>query len=205
MFEAGALSKKADSARVCPILFGVDTIDLEGPLVQFQSSLFNETEIRKLIKTINSALGENKLEDTVLNNVFEKWWPDLNERVGKIVKKHKEIKEEPSKRPEREILEEILKLTRLSASSNYHSLDRSIDFNALKRISNIILESVDSLDKGDSPNKTRNILLNVVKPLLIILYDSDPQTDDIQSVVDIDTQFMALMDHGKKLTPRKPI
>ena len=42
MFEAGALSKQLDSSRVCPVLFGVESADLEGPLVQFQASPFSE-------------------------------------------------------------------------------------------------------------------------------------------------------------------
>ncbi len=49
MFEAGALSKKLDASRVCPILFGgVETTDLKGPLVQFQAAKFSEDEMRRV-------------------------------------------------------------------------------------------------------------------------------------------------------------
>ena len=41
LFEAGALSKLGKS-RVCPILFGVDPIDIKGPLVQFQAAKFEK-------------------------------------------------------------------------------------------------------------------------------------------------------------------
>jgi hypothetical protein len=37
MFEAGALSKKMDKSKVCPILFGVESTDIQGPLIQFQN------------------------------------------------------------------------------------------------------------------------------------------------------------------------
>lgn len=115
MFEAGALSKQLESSHVCPILFDVENSDLKGPLVQFQATPFNRSEVKKLIATINKALGENKLEDSVLNSVFDMWWPKLEEQVKNIIEKFKKSgnAEEPS-RAEREILEEILALTRMS-------------------------------------------------------------------------------------------
>ncbi|WP_288841965.1 toll/interleukin-1 receptor domain-containing protein [uncultured Deefgea sp.] len=119
MFEAGALSKRVESSKVCPVLFGVDNAELEGPLVQFQASPFSEAEIKKLIKTINSCFGEAKLDDGVLNTVFEMWWPKLNEKISKIMENHKESPHnKQSSRTEREILEEVLELSRLSVSSS---------------------------------------------------------------------------------------
>ena len=115
MFEAGALSKQLDSSHVCPILFDVDSSDLKGPLVQFQSTPFNRPEIKKLITTINKALGENRLDDSVLNTVFDMWWPKLEEQIKSIIEKYKNnggTNESP--RDQREILEEILALTRMS-------------------------------------------------------------------------------------------
>lgn len=118
MFEAGALSKRIDATKVCPVLFGVDSADLEGPLVQFQAAPFSEPEIRKLIKTLNSGLGDQKLEDGVLNSVFEMWWPKLNERVAKLTEKYSGKSASASAtRSDRDILEEVLQLARLSAAS----------------------------------------------------------------------------------------
>jgi hypothetical protein len=115
MFEAGALSKNLDISRVCPILFDVDNADLQGPLVQFQASPFSEGEIRKLIRTLNNTLGDHKLEDTVLSRVFNMWWPTLNEKVKEIIKKYaNKPSEQGTERTDREILEEILQLNRLS-------------------------------------------------------------------------------------------
>lgn len=118
MFEAGALSKQLDSSRVCPVLFGVESADLEGPLVQFQASPFSEVEIKKLIRTMNSGLGDQKLDDGVLNSVFEMWWPKLTEKVTKILEKHQSRVVNPSgTRSDRDLLEEVLELARLNASS----------------------------------------------------------------------------------------
>lgn len=119
MFEAGALSKRIDTSRVCPVLFGVDNADLEGPLVQFQASPFSETEIRKLIRTLNAGLAEQRLDESVLTAVFEMWWPKLNDKVTKILEKHAN-KPTPTStsRSDRELLEEVLQLTRLNANSS---------------------------------------------------------------------------------------
>ncbi|MBC9070659.1 toll/interleukin-1 receptor domain-containing protein [Thauera sp. CAU 1555] len=111
MFEAGALSKSMDKARVCPMLFGVEPTDLAGPLVQFQGTPFSKEEVLKLIRTINTQLGEAALDGGVLNSVFEKWWPDLAEKVEKALKNERKAVG-GELRSDRELLEEVLKITR---------------------------------------------------------------------------------------------
>jgi hypothetical protein len=111
MFEAGALAKSIENSRVIPMLFGVTPSDLQGPLLQFQSTSFNQKEVLKLIKTINLALGDIALDTQVLESVFEKWWPDLELKIGNILESmgSKQVKE---LRTDREILDEVLELTR---------------------------------------------------------------------------------------------
>jgi hypothetical protein len=118
MFEAGAISKNLDKAHVCPILFGVEPADIKGPLTAFQASRFEKTEIKKVVKMINGRLGDGGLSPTVLDSVFEKWWPDLEKEVNAILSKAPKAKKNGS-RPERELLEEILELNR-SFSKKYH-------------------------------------------------------------------------------------
>lgn len=128
MFEAGALSKQLDSSNVCPILFDLDSSELKGPLVQFQATPFNKTEVKKLITTINNLLEENKLENSVLTEVFDMWWPKLDTEIKAIIKKYKDRGDTTeSVRDEREILEEILALTRMSAkrTSRTRNLDKN--------------------------------------------------------------------------------
>ena len=55
MFEAGALSKNIDKAKICPMLFGVEPTDIKGPLTQFQATPFNKEEVCKLIKSISQT------------------------------------------------------------------------------------------------------------------------------------------------------
>ena len=113
MFEAGALSKEVERARICTVLFGVKTSDLVGPLPLFQATPFREEEMKELVKSINNAYGENKLADRVVDNVFEKWWPDLEGQVRVAMGKEREGGDEES-RSDRALIEEILNLTRAS-------------------------------------------------------------------------------------------
>lgn len=113
LFEAGAVSKTLDNSKVCPILFGIDNSDFKGPLTQFQTSQFNKNEFKKLVRSINNSLTENKLEDKVLDEVFEMWWPKLESKIVKILETEKV--ENVSIRNDRELLEEILALSRVTA------------------------------------------------------------------------------------------
>lgn len=115
MFEAGALSKKLDTSRVCPILFGgVETTDLKGPLIQFQAVKFNKEDTRKMLTMVNKQLGDDGLESKVLDLVFEKWWPDLEQKIQSLLSKVPESAPR-AVRDERELLEEILTITRSMA------------------------------------------------------------------------------------------
>ena len=110
LFEAGVLSKQLKQAHVCPILFGIKPTDLAGPLKQFQATMFEKDDFRKLIGVINDCLEEKKLPQKTLSVVFDKWWPDLDHEIREILKSPSEP-EEPV-RQDREILEELLVLTR---------------------------------------------------------------------------------------------
>lgn len=111
MFEAGALSKSLDKSRVCPMLFGIEPSDMSGPLVQFQATSFSKEEVLKLLRTVNQQLDSTALEAKTLENVFEKWWPDLNSKITSILDDSPSAKD-ANLRTEREILEEVLQLTR---------------------------------------------------------------------------------------------
>ena len=112
MFESGALSKQLNSSHVCPILFGLENTDLTGPLVQFQSSQFEKADIKKFIHTINGLCGEHKLEDPILNNSFDIWWPKLETDVQRILKTYAQEVNSTVQRSDREIIDEILELSR---------------------------------------------------------------------------------------------
>ncbi len=114
LFESGALSKSLDKARVCTLLFNLDPADVKGPLTSFQATKFAEDDFKRLVCTINNTAGDGKLETAVLDSVFDMWWPRLEKQVTEILKTHdKGAKKE--RRPERDILQEILQLSRMNA------------------------------------------------------------------------------------------
>lgn len=86
MFEAGALSKALQTTYVCPFLFGVEPGEIKGPLVQFQVTKAEREDTRKLIHTINRALGSGSRTDRKVDETFEVWWPKLEEQLAKLRK-----------------------------------------------------------------------------------------------------------------------
>ncbi|RKY63740.1 MAG: toll-Interleukin receptor [Candidatus Latescibacterota bacterium] len=112
LFEAGALSKTKD-AHVCTFLLDISPTDVKPPLSQFQHTKFEKKDIRKLIHTINESLkktNERSIPEKRLNEIFDTFWPKLNEKLVKIVKK---VPEKSKKiRTDREILEELLEIQR---------------------------------------------------------------------------------------------
>lgn len=111
MFEAGALAKSLDKSRVIPILFELEPADLTGPLVQFQAARFDKTDIKRVLTTINGELGDGRLAQDVLENVFDMWFPQLESKVKNVLKAPKAAKA-GQLRNDRDILEEVLSLTR---------------------------------------------------------------------------------------------
>jgi TIR domain len=88
MFEAGAISKVVDVSRVCPIVFGVEKIVLVGPLSRFQATAFDKSEVRQLLTTINKAAKEEAaLTERRLDEAFDRWWRDLEEKVASHLSK----------------------------------------------------------------------------------------------------------------------
>lgn len=114
-FEAGALSKTMDKSFVTPFLFDIKRSEVNGPILQFQSTIFEKDDIKKLIHTLNKACGESGISEAMLDKAFEVWYPtlesDLNElkEVDEIPDSDIKIKNDTHSS---EIIEEILELSR---------------------------------------------------------------------------------------------
>jgi len=112
-FEAGALSKTMDKSFVSPFLFDIKRSEVDGPILQFQSTIFQKEDIKKLVKTLNKACGELAIADARLEKAFEVWYPTLEEELNKLKDVNDEVpKEEEQNGYTSEILEEILDLAR---------------------------------------------------------------------------------------------
>ena len=116
-FEAGALSKTMDKSFVSPFLFDIRRSEVDGPILQFQSTVFDKEDIKKLIFSLNKACGQEQLTDERLEKAFGVWYPSLEEELNKIKNIRSEQLTEEEKIPsikESMILEEILELTRIN-------------------------------------------------------------------------------------------
>ena len=82
-FEAGALSRVIERAHVIPFLFQVDADELEGPLSQFQSTIYEREDLRAMVRTINSHT-QMPVPIDILDRTFDKWWGDLNVQLMDI-------------------------------------------------------------------------------------------------------------------------
>ncbi|MCG7853346.1 MAG: toll/interleukin-1 receptor domain-containing protein [Methanosarcinaceae archaeon] len=115
LFEAGALAKEVGKARVCPLLFNLEPAELTGPLANFQCTKFTKDDFKQLIMTINVEAKDLKLDPAVLDSVFEKWWPDINDKVSAVLAM-KSDNTTKALRSNTDYLMEILELVRTNAS-----------------------------------------------------------------------------------------
>lgn len=117
-FEAGALSKTMEKSFVSPFLFDIKRSEVDGPILQFQSTIFEKEDLRKLVNTLNKASDKDGLTSDRLDKAFEVWYPTLETELNKL----KEIQPEGAEdtggdlqTPKaQEILEEILDLSRIN-------------------------------------------------------------------------------------------
>ena len=170
LYEAGALSKKLDKSKVCPIVFGIGQNDLPGPLRQFQATEFNKEDFRQLLKTINSSSGSNKLKDSVLDEAFDMWWPRLKEKFDEVLSSEESNKNELPIRTDRDIIEEILEIVRLRAqkSSKMHDINpKAVHYLILKL--GIV---VDMLREGRGQNQIIDSLEEMRKPIRHIVFQT---------------------------------
>lgn len=112
LFEAGALSKSIERARVVPLLIDISPSDVEGPLIQFQASSIAQEDIRKMVEDINAGMGDQSIDPKRIEKSFLKWWPDLDCSFQEARSRASGSAPVVSIRSERELIEETLDLTR---------------------------------------------------------------------------------------------
>jgi hypothetical protein len=122
VFEAGALSKSLSRAKVVPVLFGMEPTELRGPLVQFQAARFEKSEMKRVIRMINAELGDDALPSDVLDGSFDVWWPHLaNDVTARLRRSYEPV----TRRSDRDLLEEVLSLTRMTAKLSQRRATRT--------------------------------------------------------------------------------
>jgi hypothetical protein len=109
LFEAGAIAKAVNSpAYLCTYLLDFSPTDLEPPLSQFQATVADQTDTKKLMETANRRLGDLALPQSTFDSVYSSLWPQLQERLQDVPR----LAPTPPRRPDRELLEETLSTVR---------------------------------------------------------------------------------------------
>lgn len=164
VFEAGALARNLEKSKVCPILCGLEPTDIKGPLVQFQSARFNAPEMKRVVKMINGELGENGLTADVFEQVFDMWWPRLEAEVVKQLQGHVKPNEGGS-RSERDILQEILTLTRSIAKSEPGEAGLGINPLAVEALIEVYANLIEELQKQSYPERFLVLVHELYRPI----------------------------------------
>ena len=112
LFEAGALAKGLSTSRVCTLLVDLEPKDIEDPLAQFNHTFPTRESVLGLVKTLNNTLANNALDNRILEQVFDTYWPQFETRFNNILSTTEA--HPPSKpRPKEDVLGEILENTRM--------------------------------------------------------------------------------------------
>ena len=164
LFEAGALSKKLEKTHVCPLLFGVKPTDLAGPLRQFQATSFEMNDFRKLVNLINECLGDRKLPQKTLDAVFQKWWPDLEESIEEILSDAP--KSDEPVRSDRDMLEELLLVTRRREATNRRPIPATVAVEILDKYTALHNQQVNS---EGGYQETLDLVKEIRDPIMNIL------------------------------------
>ena len=137
-FEAGALSKRIDTSRVIPLVFGTNVTDLVGPLAQFQAKRFKREEILKTLEAINNCLGENgNATRNDFNRFLDFAWGTLETEINTIIINNRSTEDE-EKRDVKEVMDNIYTL--IQATPMY-------DVELAKNISELVKQVTRSHDE----------------------------------------------------------
>lgn len=140
LFEAGALAKGLSTSRVCTFLIDLESKDLEDPLAQFNHTFPNKESVFGLVKTLNGTLGANGLDNRILEQVFDTYWSQFEEKFRKILSDTES--HSPSKpRAKEDVLAEILDNTRI-LNSRLRKLEQESERFRIKEHDSLPIESI---------------------------------------------------------------
>ena len=107
-FEAGAVSKPGEAARMYTLLYEMEYSDVHYPLASFQHTKLDKGDMRKLVGDINKSL-KVQLETPALDELFNVLWEKFEAKLKKVPP----VKGAPKEtRSPNDMIPEILELVR---------------------------------------------------------------------------------------------
>jgi hypothetical protein len=119
-YEAGAialqLNSKSDGTSYSPVsalLIDLSVDDVEPPLSQFQHRQPDYDQLLKLVQDVNHFAGDESIPADRLSKLYKKFWPDFKTSFDTIREETESSTDDEAKmRSDRELIEEILSLSR---------------------------------------------------------------------------------------------
>ncbi|WP_140637359.1 toll/interleukin-1 receptor domain-containing protein [Methylibium rhizosphaerae] len=154
LFEAGALAKSLQGAKVIPLLLGLEFSDVSGPLAQFQAKKLGKAGLSEIVQSINQSAQTPEPEDRVKDR-FAGLWPDIEKKIEAIPAQAPGAKRT---RPQHEILEELVATVR-GVEGRFARLDEGLvdaDFRSRRRrrpMHPMMLDDMSRMisEEGDDP------------------------------------------------------
>ncbi|MBX7269239.1 TIR domain-containing protein [Micromonospora sp. Llam7] len=81
MFEAGALAKGLERARVVPLCIDLEPSDITSPLQAFQARKLDKEGLRRLVYELSELAEHPRLRESI-DTLFEAMWPQLERAVS---------------------------------------------------------------------------------------------------------------------------
>ena len=167
-FEAGALSKTIDKAFVSPFLFDIKRSEVNGPILQFQSTIFDKEDLKKLVTTLNKACDKDGLTDERLSKAFEVWYPTLKTELDQIrgaesAEQDADGTDEVQTPKAHEIIEEILELSRINQKL-IRNRDEALE-SKFRDLSQSLRELVERTGRFDDLTSVRR--MRTLHPMLV--------------------------------------
>jgi hypothetical protein len=121
LFEAGALAKSLQGAKVIPLLLDVELSNVTGPLSQFQAKKLGKDGLFDIVQSVNQSADSPVPEDRA-KQLFAALWPEVAKKIEAMPAQAPGAKHA---RPQHDILEELVATVR-GFEGRFARLDESL-------------------------------------------------------------------------------
>lgn len=86
LFEAGVLSKTANTRKVIPYCIRIPVEEIANPLTKFQGVYADKEGTLQLIDSLNATLPK-RINETKIAKLFEQYWPTFEKTLDEVYRK----------------------------------------------------------------------------------------------------------------------